>query len=109
MFNLRAMSVAAFIWALALSPAGAITILSSQSAGSIPGASGTGLSGSFYSFAAFTSSISSLAQADSLIAAHPTPTATFTATTPCVQTCGASVNDSLTVLQFRYVERKVHY
>ncbi len=97
---MRALLLAASLFLASWASANALTILSSQASGSIPGYSGTGLSGSFFSLQSYASSLGSLAQADALVAANPIPTATFTATTPCLQTCGSSVSDGMSVLAY---------
>ena len=74
--------------------ANAITILSSQSAGSIPGVAGTGLSAAFYKF---SSAIGSLSQADSLVAGSSGPAVTWTATNICYPSCLGSANDGNSV------------
>jgi len=80
---------------LALRPAAAVVIDPSQSAGSVPGVAGSGLSGSYYKFAPSVTYVVSLSQANQLMAADGGPTATFSTNTVCFPDCsGDTVSDS---------------
>jgi PA14 domain/PEP-CTERM motif len=73
-------------------PAGAVTISTSADLGAVPGAAGTGLSGSIYQF---SSEPSNWAQASTMIAASSGPLATFKTTSICYPDCaGHTANDS---------------
>jgi hypothetical protein len=84
---LLVLGFAGFVWS---GSASALTRTTSQSAGSVPGVSGTGLAALFYDLG---QSLSSLAQSSTLVASASHPTATFTALDVCFPSCGGSAND----------------
>jgi hypothetical protein len=78
-------------------PVLAVTIGADQSAGMVPMDPGTGLLGSYYKFN--TGYLTSLNQANQLIASSGGPTATFMTTTVCFPNCNVStVTDASTSL-----------
>ena len=79
------------------SAASAITITPDQSFASVPASPGTGFAASYYKF---SQAISNLSQGDSLVAAAPRPTSTFTALTICYPSCNGSATDGTTLSSY---------